>query len=76
MEGVDFHETFAPVARLKSMHLLMEFSCTLKFKIYQMNIKSAFLNEYLHKEVFVTQPKGFEDPLHPDHVYKLKKGAL
>ena len=38
-----------------------------------MNVKSAFLNRYLHEEVFVSQPKGFEDPLHPDHVYTLKR---
>ena len=38
-----------------------------------MDVKSAFLNRYLQEEVFVAQHKGFEDPLHPDHVYKLKK---
>ena len=54
----------------------MAFVCTLKFKLYQMDIKSAFLNGHLNEEVFVAQPKGFEDPLHPDHVYKLKKGSL
>ena len=42
------------------------------FKFFQMDIKSAFLNRYLNEEVFVAQPKGFEDPLHLDHVYKLK----
>ena len=51
----------------------MEFACLLRFKIYQMDVKSAFLNEYLNEEVFIAQPKGFEDPLHPNHVYKLKK---
>ena len=51
----------------------MAFACLLRFKIYQMDVKSAFLNEYLNEEVFVAQPKGFEDPLHPNHVYKLKK---
>ena len=50
----------------------MDFSCTLRFKIYQMDIKSALFNGYLN-EVFVAQPKGFEDPFHHDHVYKLKK---
>ena len=50
----------------------MAFACTLKFKLYQMDVKSAFLNGYLNEEVFVAQPKGFEDSLHPDHVYKLK----
>ena len=75
MEGDDFDETFAPIARLESICLLMAFACTLKFKLYQMDVKSAFLHEYLH-EVFVAQPKGFEDPLHPDHVYRLKNKAL
>ena len=73
VEGVDFDETFVPIARLNSICLLMTFACTLKFKLYQMDIKSVFLNEYLHEEVFVAQPKGFEDPHHLDHVYKLKK---
>ena len=51
----------------------MVFSYTLRFKLYQMDFKSVFLNGYLNEEVFVVQPKGFEDPLNPDHVYKLKK---
>ena len=68
MEGVDFDETFAPVACLESICLLMEFSFTIKFKLYQVDVKSAFLNGYLHEEVFVAQPKGFEDPLHPGHI--------
>ena len=51
----------------------MAFSYKLKFKLYQMDIKSVFSNEYFHEEVFIGQPKGFEDPLQPDHVRKLKK---
>ncbi|MEX5585715.1 reverse transcriptase domain-containing protein, partial [Pseudomonas lurida] len=43
------------------------------FKLYQMDVKSVFLNGYLHEEVYVEQPKGFVDPANPDHVYKLKK---
>ena len=73
MEEIDFDETFSPVARLESTHLLMAFTCTLRFKSYQMDAKSAFLNGYLSEEVFVAQPKGFEDPTHPKYVYKLKK---
>ena len=73
IEGVDFDETFAPVARLESIRLLFGMACNLKIKLYQMDVKSAFLNGVLQEEVYVTQPKGFEDPHFPDHVYKLKK---
>ena len=51
----------------------MAFACILQFKLYQMDVISVFLNGYLQEELFVAQPKGFEDPLHPDHVYMLKK---
>ncbi|WJX12965.1 hypothetical protein P8452_03412 [Trifolium repens] len=70
---IDFEETFAPVARLESIRLLLGVACILKFKLYQMDVKSAFLNGYLHEEVYVEQPKGFTDPVYPNHVYKLKK---
>ncbi|MCH94711.1 gag-pol polyprotein, partial [Trifolium medium] len=73
VEGVDFDETFAPVARLESIRLLLGVACILKFKLFQMDVKSVFLNEYLKEEVYVEQPKGFVDPNLPDHVYKLKK---
>ncbi|CAM8954199.1 unnamed protein product [Rhodiola kirilowii] len=73
IEGVDFDETFAPVARLEAIRLLLAFACHLKFKLFQMDVKSAFLNGLLNEEVYVAQPKGFEHPHHPDHVYRLKK---
>ncbi|KAK2455973.1 cysteine-rich RECEPTOR kinase [Trifolium repens] len=73
VEGLDFEETFAPVARLESIRLLLGVACILKFKLYQMDVKSTFLNGYLHEEVYVEQPKGFTDPVYPNHVYKLKK---
>ena len=73
VEGVDFDESFAPVARLESIRILMSIACTLNFKLYQMDIKCAFLNGYLNEEVFVEQPKGFEDPHFPNHVLRLKK---
>ena len=73
VEGIDFNETFPPVARLESIRLLMAFVCTLHFKLYHLDVKSAFLNGYKNKEVFVAQPKGFEYPTHPKYLYKLKK---
>ncbi|CAM8948430.1 unnamed protein product [Rhodiola kirilowii] len=73
IEGIDFDETFAPVARLEAIRLLLALACHLKFRLFQMDVKSAFLNGLLHEEVFVSQPKGFEDPHHPAHVYRLKK---
>jgi hypothetical protein len=73
IEGLDFDETFAPISRLESIRLLLGVSCILKFKLFQMNVKSAFLNGYLNEEVYVEQPKEFIDPSFPNHVYRLKK---
>jgi hypothetical protein len=73
IEGVDFDETFAPVARLESIRILLSIACHLDFKLYQMDVMSAFLNGVLQEEVYVEQPKGFQDPHHPHHLYKLKK---
>src|ERR1044072_1238651 len=73
IEGVDFDEIFSPVARLESIRLLLGVACLLKFRLYQMDVTSAFLNGYLNEEVYVEQPKGFVDPHHPEHVYKLGK---
>jgi len=73
IEGVDFDETFALVARLESIRLLLGVACLLKFKLFQMDVKSAFLNRYLNEEVYVEQPKDFVDPTFLDDVYKLRK---
>ncbi|XP_073277629.1 uncharacterized protein [Primulina huaijiensis] len=73
VEGVDFDETFAPVARIESIRLLLAIACFMKIKLFQMDVKSSFLNGILCEEVYVRQPKGFEDPHNLDHVYKLKK---
>ena len=73
VEGIDFDETFAPVARLKSIRILLAITCHLNFKLYQMDVKSAFLNGILQEEVYVEQPNGFVDPHRPDDVYKLKR---
>jgi len=72
-EGIDYGETFAPVARLEVVRLLLTFACMSGFKLFQMDVKSAFLNGIINEEVYVEQPPGFEDHQHPNHVYKLKK---
>ena len=62
------------MARLEFIQILMSIACTMNFKFYQIDVKCAFLNGYLNEELFVEQPKGFEDPPHfPDHVLRLKK---
>ena len=73
MEGVDYHEIFAPITRMESIRILLTLACHLKFKLYQMNVKTAFLNGLLKEDVYVAQPKGFIDPHFPDHVLYLKK---
>ena len=73
MEGVDYDETFAPVARMKSIRILLTLACQLKFKLYQMDVKIVFLNGLLKEDAYVAQPKGFIDPHFPDHVLYLKK---
>jgi hypothetical protein len=59
-EGIDYEETFAPVARLEAIMILLAFSVAKAFKLYQMNVKSAFLNGFLEEEVYVRQSLGFE----------------
>ena len=73
VEGVDFDESFAPVARMESITVLLVLACHLKFKLYQMDVKIAFLNGFLKKDVYVAQPKGFIDPHFPNYVLYLKK---
>ena len=73
MEGVDYDETFAPVACMESIRILLALACHLKFKFYQMDVKTAFLNGFLKENVYVAQPKGFIDPHFPNHVLYLKK---
>ncbi|GJT03544.1 retrovirus-related pol polyprotein from transposon TNT 1-94 [Tanacetum coccineum] len=72
-EGIDYNETYAPVARLESIRILLAYACALDFKLFQMDVKSAFLNGFINEEVYVAQPPGFIDFEKPDHVYKLKK---
>ena len=72
-EDIDFDESFALVARLESIGILLSIACIMNFKLYLMDVKSAFLNGFLNEEVFVEQPKGFQDHHSLDHVLRLKK---
>ena len=63
---MDFEETFAPVARLESIRIILAFASYMDFKLHQMDVKSAFLNGFLEEEVYVKQPPGFEDFKNPD----------
>ena len=73
VEGIDFDETFAPVARLEAIRILLAYANHHDITLYQMDVKSAFLNGKLEEEVYVAQPPGFEDPKHPDKVFRLNK---
>jgi hypothetical protein len=73
VEGLDFGETFAPVARLEAIRILLAYSSHHNIKLYQMDVKSAFLNGVINELVYVEQPLGFEDPRNPNHVYRLHK---
>ncbi|KAD7477395.1 hypothetical protein E3N88_00531 [Mikania micrantha] len=72
-EGIDYDETFAPVARLEAIRLFLAYAALHKLKVFQMDVKSAFLYDKIKEEVYVCQPPGFEDNNHPDWVYKLDK---
>ena len=72
-EGIDFGETYAPVARLEAVRLLLAYACLKGFRLHQMDVKSAFLNGFIDEEVYVCQPSGFEDHNNPYYVFKLKK---
>ncbi|GJZ59629.1 retrovirus-related pol polyprotein from transposon TNT 1-94 [Tanacetum coccineum] len=72
-EGIDFEESFAPVARLEDVRLFITYVAHKSFLVYQMDVKTTFLNGPLKEEVYVNQPDRFIDPHHPDKVYRLKK---
>jgi hypothetical protein len=73
IEGLDFGETYALIARLESIRILLTFATHHDFKLYQMDVKSAFLNGPISELVYVEQLPGFEDSKFPNHVYKLHK---
>ncbi|GJY01319.1 retrovirus-related pol polyprotein from transposon TNT 1-94 [Tanacetum coccineum] len=72
-EGIDFEESFAPVTRLEAIRIFLAFVAHMNMVVYQMDVKTVFLNGNLREEVYVCQSDGFVDPDNPNHVYKLKK---
>nr|GEX61818.1 hypothetical protein [Tanacetum cinerariifolium] len=73
LQTIDFEESFAPVARLEAVRIFIAYASHKSFPIYQMDVKTTFLNGPLKEEVYVAQPDGFVDPDHPEKVYRLKK---
>jgi hypothetical protein len=73
VEDLDFEETSAPVARLEAIRILLAFASYHDFKLYQMDVKSAFLNGPIQELVYIEQPPSFENPKFSNHVYKLQK---
>ncbi|GJZ15387.1 retrovirus-related pol polyprotein from transposon TNT 1-94 [Tanacetum coccineum] len=72
-EGINFEESFAPVAKLEAITIFLAFVAHMNMVVYQMDVKTAFMNFNLREEVYVSQPGDFVDPNNPNHVYKLKK---
>jgi len=72
-EGIDYEETFTPVARIEAIRILIAFAAHMEIKVYHMDVKSAFLNGCLKEEVYVRQPPGFESKEFPNHVFNLDK---
>ncbi|KAJ9548122.1 hypothetical protein OSB04_020665 [Centaurea solstitialis] len=72
-EGIDYNETFAPVARIEAIRMFLAYAAHKDFTVYQMDVKTTFLNGVLQEEVYVSQPEGFVDKDHPDHVYIIDK---
>ncbi|GJS64965.1 copia protein [Tanacetum coccineum] len=72
-ERIDYDDTYAPVARLEYIRILLAYACALDFNLFQMDVKSAFLNGFINPEVYVAQPPRFIDFAKPNHVYRLKK---
>ncbi|GJT97714.1 retrovirus-related pol polyprotein from transposon TNT 1-94 [Tanacetum coccineum] len=75
-EGIDFDETYAPVARLESIRILLAYACAHDFNLFQMDVKSDFLNGFINEKVYVAQPPSFIDFEKPNHVFKLKKALF
>ena len=72
-EGIDYDEFFAPVARLEAVRMFLAFVAHKNMVVYQMDVKTAFLNGEFWEVIYVSQPEGFVEPERPNHVYRLKK---
>ena len=72
-ESIDYDETFAPIVQLETIRILLAFACYMDFKLYQMDVKSIFLNDIIKEEIYIEQPSGFENPKFSYHVFKLNK---
>jgi hypothetical protein len=75
-EWIDYEETFAPVAHLEAIRILLAFSVAKGFRLHQMDVKSAFLNGVLEEEVYVRQPLGFESEKYPHRGVQVEEGAI
>jgi hypothetical protein len=73
IEGINFEETFSTVVRMETIHFLLAYACSENVKVYQMDVKSAFLNGEIEEEVYIEQPEGFQLSENVDYVCKLKK---
>ncbi|GKC99382.1 retrotransposon protein, putative, ty1-copia subclass, partial [Tanacetum coccineum] len=70
---VDYEETFSPVAEIRAIRILITITAFYDYEIWQMDVKTAFLNGYLDEDIYMVQPEGFVDPKHPRKVYKLQR---
>jgi hypothetical protein len=73
VEGIDFEETFASIARMEAIRLLLDYAWSKNIKVYHMDVKSTFLNGELDEEVYIEQLEGFQLSKNADYVCKLKK---
>jgi hypothetical protein len=73
VEGIEFEETFSPISRMEAIQFLLAYACSKNIKVYQMDVKSTFLNRELEEEVYIEQPEGFQLSENEDYVCKLNK---